>query len=44
MAHNHIPDPHSVAIARCRQVDELTDLTSFLETECEEIKGEIEFA
>lgn len=41
MAHNHIPDPHSVAIARCRQMEEVTDVTPFLETEYEEIRGKI---
>ncbi|XP_025833518.1 uncharacterized protein LOC108743322 isoform X2 [Agrilus planipennis] len=36
MPHNHIPDPHSVALARCRQADEFSDITEFLEAECDE--------
>ncbi|KAF5275125.1 hypothetical protein FQA39_LY18683 [Lamprigera yunnana] len=38
MPHNHIPDPHSVALARCRQIEEFPDLASMLETEYEETK------
>uniref|UniRef100_A0A1Y1MR24 BTB domain-containing protein n=1 Tax=Photinus pyralis TaxID=7054 RepID=A0A1Y1MR24_PHOPY len=42
MPHNHIPDPHSVALARCRQVEEFPDITSMLETECEDVKDNIQ--
>ncbi|KAK4878681.1 hypothetical protein RN001_011187 [Aquatica leii] len=38
MPHNHIPDPHSVALARCRQIQEFPDLTSMLETEYDEAR------
>lgn len=31
MPHNHMPDPHSVALARCRQLDEVTDVSSLVE-------------
>lgn len=31
MPHNHIPDPHSVAIARCRQFEEFGDVSSLVE-------------
>ncbi|KAK5638083.1 hypothetical protein RI129_012378 [Pyrocoelia pectoralis] len=36
MPHNHIPDPHSVALARCRQVEDFPDISSMLETECDD--------
>lgn len=39
MPHNHIPDPHSVAIARYKQAEEYTDVTSLVETEYDDVKG-----
>ncbi|KAF5272060.1 hypothetical protein FQR65_LT05042 [Abscondita terminalis] len=42
MPHNHIPDPHSVALARCRQIQEFPDLTSMIETEYDETRDSLQ--
>ncbi|KAK9745309.1 FLYWCH zinc finger domain [Popillia japonica] len=41
MPHNHIPDPHSIALARCRQFEEYTDLTPIVEMDCEDSEDTI---
>lgn len=41
MVHNHIPDPHSVALARCRQFEEFAGLTPLIEMDCDDSEGKL---
>lgn len=41
MPHNHVPDPHSVALARCRQLEEFADFTALVEMDYDEIEGKL---
>lgn len=44
MPHNHVPDPHSVAIARCRQTEEVSDISSLAEIDYDEDAGKCAFS
>ena len=39
MPHNHLPDLHSVALARGRQADDLAPISQFLDVKFEEDPG-----
>lgn len=39
MPHNHMPDLHSVALARCRQSEEITDVSSLVEMDYDDVIG-----